>query len=99
MAYDTSTLLDSKGIPQDFAPAGAEMTGRVKDYRAFRPQPARSPPRPGGVGSSLMAASAEPGKVQIMRIISIIEPPGGLGEESAATKNPGPTGAGVCRGK
>ncbi len=29
VAYDTSTLLDSKGIPQDFWPAGAEMTGNA----------------------------------------------------------------------
>ncbi len=93
MAYGTSTLLDSKGILQDFWPAGAEIIGTANDYRVFGPQPA---PHPGwGVGSFLMTASAEPGKDQIMRIISTIEPPGGLGEESAATKNPGLRGPGL----
>ncbi len=65
------------------------MTGIVKDYRVFRPQPVRSPHPGWGVGSFFMAASAEPGKVQIMRIISTIEPPEGLGEGSAAKNNPG----------
>ncbi len=94
MAYHTSTLLDSKRIPQDFWPAGAEMTRTVKDYRVFPQQPAWSPHPGWGVGSFLMSASAEPGKVQIMRIISTMEPPGGLGEGSAATKNPGLSGPG-----
>ncbi len=95
MAYNTTTLLDSKGIPQDFAPAGAEMTAIVNNYRVFRPQPVRSPHPGWGVGSFFMAASAEPGKVQIMRIISTIEPPEGLGEGSAAKKNPGLSGRGL----
>ncbi len=94
MAYNTTTLLDSKVIPQDSWPAGAEMTGTANDYREFRPQPVRSPPRL-EVGSSLMTASAEPGNDQIMWIISTIEPPGGLGEGSAATKNPGLRGRGL----
>ncbi len=42
-----------------------------------------------------MAASAEPGKVEIMRIISTIEPPGGLGKGPAATTNPGLRGRGL----